>query len=76
MGKYPSIVGIVEQLRRHKVKETYNTAQLVVQLNAFGSNWNATHVDDLLDGRVKPTSDEVIFLQRYLLNKFYDYNNS
>jgi len=25
---------------------------------------------------VKPTSDEVIFLQRYLLNKFYVYNNT
>jgi len=76
MGNYPAIVNTVEQLRRHKVKETYNTAQLVVQLNAFGSNWNATHVDSLLAGRVKPTSDEVIFLQRYLLNKFYDYNNT
>ena len=76
MGNFPAIVGIVEQLRRHKVKATYNTAQLVVQLNAFGGNWNATHVDDLFAGRVKPTSNEVIFLQRYLLNKFYDYNNT
>ena len=76
MGNYPAIVSTVEQVRRHRRKEGYNTAQLVVQLNAFGGNWNATHVDDLFAGRVKPTSDEVIFLQRYLLNKFYNYNNT
>ena len=56
MGNFPSIVGIVEQVRRHRRKEGYNTAQLVVQLNAFGGNWNATHVDDLFAGRVKPTN--------------------
>jgi len=76
MGKLPSIVNIIEQLRRHKRKEAYNTAQLVVQLNAFGGNWNATHVDDLLDGRTMPSGNEAMFLRRYLLNKFYDYNNS
>jgi len=76
MTNLPVIVNIVEQLRRHRRKEDYNTAQLVVQLNAFGSNWNATHVDDLFAGRVKPTGNEVLFLQRYLLNKFYDYNNT
>lgn len=72
----PTIVAINEQLRRHQLKEGYSIAQLVVQLNAFGSNWNATHVGDLLAGRVKPTTDEQMFLKRYLLNKFYVYNNS
>ncbi|MCW4050769.1 MAG: hypothetical protein NWE89_13645 [Candidatus Bathyarchaeota archaeon] len=76
MGKLPTIVAINEQLRRHQLKEGYSVAQLVVQLNAFGSNWNATHVGDLLAGRVKPTTTESMFLKRYLLNKFYDYNNS
>lgn len=76
MGNFPAIVNTIEQLRRHKRKAAYNTAQLVVQLNAFGGNWNTGHVDDLFAGRVKPTGDEVIFLQRYLLNKFYVYNNT
>ena len=74
MGNLPSIPSIVLQLRHHKVKSGYNTAQLVVMLNAFGSNWNATHVDDLLAGRVKPTEFEDRFLKRYLLDRFYDYN--
>ncbi len=75
MGQ-PTIPYIIDQLRRHQLKETYSDAQLVVQLNAFGSRWNATHVGDLLAGRVKPTTTESMFLKRYLLQKFYDYNIS
>lgn len=74
MGNFPSLPNIVEQLRAHMLKSGYSTAQLVVMLNLFGSNWNATHVDDLLAGRVKPTGTETIFLQRYLLDRFWDYN--
>ena len=73
---YPTIVNIVEQLRRHKEKEGYNTAQLVVQLDAFGWTWQAGHIDGLLAGRMKPTQNEAIFFKRYLLNKFYVYNCS
>ena len=72
----PTIVAINEQLRRHMEKETYSIAQLVVQLNAFGGNWTAAHVADLLTGRVKPTDFDTMFFTRYLLNKFYNYNNS
>ncbi len=72
----PTIVAINEQLRRHQEKETYTVDQLVVQLNAFGGNWNAAHVGDLLTGRVKPTDFDTMFFTRYLLNKFYNYNNS
>ena len=74
MPKYPAIQNIIEMLRMHMVKSSYNTAQVVVMLNAFGSNWNATHVDDLLAGRVKPTNFETAFLKRYLLDRFWDYN--
>jgi len=74
MPKYPTLPNIIEMLRVHMEKETYSIADLVVMLNAFGSNWNATHVGDLLAGRVKPTSFETAFLKRYLLDRFWDYN--
>jgi len=74
MGNFPAIPDIVLQLRHHQTKQGYTTAQLVVMLNAFGWTWNATHVGDLLAGRVKPTANETTFLQRYLLDRFYDYN--
>lgn len=74
MPKYPALPNIILQLRHHMTKSGYNTAQVVVMLNAFGSNWNATRVDDLLAGRAKPTNFEIAFLKRYLLDRFYDYN--
>ncbi len=76
MAKLPAIPYIIEQLRKHQSKAALNTAQLVYLLNAFGGNWNATHVEDLLAGRVKPTSVETAFLKRYLLSRFYAYNIS
>ena len=72
----PTIVAINEQMRRHQEKESYTVAQLTVQLNAFGGNWTDKHVGDLLTGRVKPTDFDTMFFTRYLLNKFYNYNNS
>ena len=69
MGQ-PTIPYIIDQLRRHQLKEAWSINQLTIQLNAFGSNWNETHVSDLLAGRVKPTTGESMFLKRYLLQKF------
>ena len=76
MANLPTIPDTMEQLRRHQLKEGYSVAQLTAALNAFGSRWNAAHVGDLLAGRVKPTIDESMFLKRYLLSKFYNYNIS
>ncbi len=72
----PKIPYIIDQLRKHQLKEAWSINQVTIQLNAFGSNWNETHVADLLAGRVKPTTNESMFLKRYLLQKFYNYNIS
>ena len=63
----------VEMLRLHQEKEGYSHAQLADTLTIFGWTWNATHVGDLIAGRVKPTNEEKQFFVRYLLSYYVAY---
>jgi len=74
MAKYPTIVDTVQQLRGYKTYNGYTNAQVAELLQVFGWTWNETHVGDLLAGRVKPTAEEVIFIQKFLLSKYYEIN--
>ncbi len=73
----PTIVATVEQLRRHMAKDALTTATLVTALDSFsGVTWQTALIDDVLDGRKKFTEYQDQVITRYLLDAFYDYNNS
>jgi len=72
----PEIPDIIAQLAQHKAKAGYTNAHLVISLNTFGNGpWVEDHFDDLFTGRARPTADEEMFFQRYLLNAFYVHNS-
>lgn len=75
MSNLPAVpLDTVEMLRLHQVKEGYTNAQLADTLGIFGGwTWNEGHVQLLMAGKQKPTADEVIYIQRYLLNYYVAY---
>lgn len=74
MANFPTIVDTVEQLRGYKIYNSYTNAQVTELLQVFGWTWNEGHVELLLAGKKKPTADEVIFIQKFLLSKYYEIN--
>ena len=73
----PEIPNIVAQMAQLKAKQGYTNAALAALLDVFGFGpWVEAHLDDLFAGRTRPTADEEMFFQRYLLNAFYVYNSS
>lgn len=72
---YPDIgASTLHQLHLYKMKNAYTDAQVADLLTTFGWTWQEGHVADLLAGRVKPTRVENEFFEKFLLNKFLDYN--
>ena len=77
MGALPTIPATIEQLRRYRAKQAITTAALVALIDIFsGETWSADHVDDILAGRRKFTAHEEQIIKRFLLDRFYAYNNS
>ena len=77
MTNFPTVPEIIDQLRQHKIKSSLNNTTLAAQMAAWGwgtSTWSAVHVTALMNGTVQPTEDEIEFIQRFLLNRFYVYN--
>lgn len=76
MSNFPSVPEIVEQLAKHKLKQTYTNATLATNMNLFAVAWGWTegHVEALTLGRVQPTEAEIGFIELYLAQRFYDYN--
>lgn len=73
---YPTIPIESEQLEKYRYKNGYTAAVLATDLSDFGRTWSTTHVAALLAGRKKPTADERVFIRKFLLQRFYDYNIS
>ena len=71
---YPSIPGEVEMLSKYKHKNGLTSAQTAVLMAAFGGKWLEDYVNDLLKGKVKPTSYDKIFIRLFLLDRYYNFN--
>jgi hypothetical protein len=71
---YPSIPGEMEQLERYRDANGLTAAVLATAMSAFGWTWNTDHVADLMAGRVKTTSNERVFIRKFLLKEYYDVN--
>lgn len=67
---------IVEILRLYKAKEGYSDATIAAALTVFGWTWNAAHVTALLAGRLKPTAEEVVFLNNFFIGEYVSYCRS
>jgi len=73
---YPSIPGEVLQLDKYRVANALTAATLATDMSTFGWTWTTAHVADLIAGRRKSTGDERVFIRKFLLQRFYDYNLS
>lgn len=71
---YPTIPGEMEQLERFRDASGYTAATLATNMSIFGWTWSTAHVADLMAGRVKTTSNERVFIRKYLLMRFYQAN--
>ena len=71
---YPTIPGEMEQLERYRDANGFTAAVLATDLSTFGWTWNTAHVADLMAGRVKTTSNERVFIRKFLLQRYYDVN--
>jgi len=67
---------VVEVLRLYKLKEGYSDATIADALSIFGWTWQETHVTALLAGRLKPTADEVVFLNNFFIGQYVSYCRS
>ena len=67
----PEILHAVELLRRYKAQKGYTSAQLATNMTSWGWTWTETFVDDLLEGRAKPSEEQREFIRRYLLTRYY-----
>lgn len=72
-----TIVATVEQVRRYMAKDGLTTAAFVALLDVFsGATWREALINDVLAGRKKFSVQQDQMIKRFLLDRFYIYNNS
>lgn len=71
---YPTIPGEMEQLERYRDANGFTPAVLATDMSTFGWTWSTAHVADLIAGRIKSTSNERVFIRKFLLQRYYEVN--
>jgi len=66
----PKIQNALYRLRVYKTQKSYSDAQLATDLTLCGGAWSESYIAALFAGKKKIASEQALFVNKYLLDRY------
>jgi len=66
----PKIQTALYRLAVYKTQKSISNSALAIDLTSFGWQWSEAYVSALFAGKKKITSEQALFINRYLLDRY------